>query len=74
MGDHEGLAPSAARFVQWLIWGLFPLILVSERLTTWLTRGSKVHQFNREEFAALADIGAETGQLDDKESRILQRL
>jgi CBS domain containing-hemolysin-like protein len=68
------LAPSAARFVQWLIWGLFPLILVSERLTTWLTRGKKVHQFSREEFTALADIGAETGQLDDKELRILQNL
>ncbi len=68
------LAPSAARFVQWLIWGLYPLILVSERLTTWLTRGKKVHEFNREEFAALANIGAETGQLDDKELRILQNL
>ena len=68
------LAPSAARFVRWLIWGLYPLILVSERLTTWLTGGKKVHQFNREEFAALADIGAETGQLDDKELRILQNL
>ncbi len=68
------LAPSAARFVQWLIWGLYPLILVSERLTTWLTGGKKVHQFNREEFAALAHIGAETGQLDDKELRILQNL
>ena len=68
------LAPSMARFVQWLIWGLYPLILVSERLTTWLTRGKKVHQFSREEFTALADIGAETGQLDDKELRILQNL
>ncbi|NQU26154.1 MAG: HlyC/CorC family transporter [Candidatus Nealsonbacteria bacterium] len=68
------LAPSTARFVQWLIWGLYPLILVSERLTTWLTGGKKAHRFSREEFTALADIGGETGDLDDKELRILQNL
>jgi CBS domain containing-hemolysin-like protein len=68
------LAPAAARFVQILIWGLFPLIVVSERLTKLLTRGKTVHRFNREEFEALADIGEEGGQLDARESRILRNL
>jgi len=68
------LAPAAARFVQLLIWGLYPLILISERLTRWLTRGKTVGRFSREEFTALADIGAETGHLDPKESRILKNL
>ncbi len=68
------LAPLTGQFVRLLIWGLFPLILVSERVTKWLTRGRTVHQFSREEFTALADIGAEAGQLEEKESRMLKNL
>ena len=68
------LAPITGQFVRLLIWVLFPLILVSERLTKWLARGRSVHQFSREEFTALADIGLEAGQLDAKESRILKNL
>ena len=68
------LATWTARFIQLLIWGLFPLIYVSELLTKLLTRGKKAHGFSREEFTALADIGAQGGHLDPKESRILQNL
>ena len=68
------LALLTARFVQLLIWLLYPLILVSEQLTQLLTRGKKIHGFNREEFAALADIGAASGRLDPKEFRILKNL
>ena len=68
------LAPMTGGFVRSLIWLFFPLVLVSERLTKWLTRGRSVHQFSREEFTALADIGAEAGQLDAKESRMLKNL
>ncbi len=68
------LAPVTARFVRMLIWALYPLILVSEQLTDLLTRGKTAQPFNREEFAALADIGAAAGQLDPKESRILKNL
>ncbi len=68
------LAPMAARFVQWLIWLLYPLIYISELLTKLLTGGKPVHRFSRDEFAALADIGAKSGQLDAKESRVLKNL
>ncbi len=68
------LAPVTARFIQLLIWCLYPLIYISEHLTKLLTGGKSVHPFNREEFAALAEIGAEAGQLDAKESRILKNL
>jgi len=68
------LAPYAGHFVQVLIRLLFPLILVSEYLTKLLTRGKTVHPFSREEFTALADIGAEVGQLDPKELRVLKNL
>jgi len=68
------LAPLTASFVQWLIWSLLPLILVSERLTKWLSHGKSVHQFSRDEFTALADLGEQGGHLDAKESTILKNL
>ena len=68
------LAPATGRFVQLLNWVLYPLIFISEWITKWLTGGKSHHAFNREEFRALADIGAAGGHLDAKESRILRNL
>ena len=68
------LAPITARFVWLLIILLFPLIWVSELLTRMLTKGRNVHGFNREEFTALADIGARSGHFDERESSILTNL
>jgi len=70
----RGLALWTARFVQALQWILYPCVLVSEQITQWLTHGQTTHGFNRDEFTALADIGAQAGQLDPKESRILTNL
>ena len=70
----RSLAPVTGQFVQLLIWLLYPLILFSERLTKWLTRGKSTHQFSRDEFTAMVDIGLEAGQLDSTESRILNNL
>lgn len=68
------LAGPTAAFVQLLIWILYPLIWVSERLTRLITRGKSVHTFSRAEYAALADVGVEKGQIDIDESRILKNL
>jgi CBS domain containing-hemolysin-like protein len=70
----RALAPVTARFIQILVWGMYPLLLVSELLTKLIARGKSVHQFSREEFEAMADIGAKDGLLDAKESRILRNL
>ena len=61
-------------FVRALSVTLYPLIWVSERLTKLITRGKPVHTFSREEFAALADVGVERGQIDVEESRIVKNL
>ena len=68
------LAGPTATFVQILIWILYPLIWISERLTRLITRGKPVHTFSRDEFTALADVGVEKGQIDIDESRILKNL
>ena len=70
----RSLAPLTGRFVQGLIWVLFPLILISEWLTRRLSHGEDPHAFSRDEFAAMVDIGEEAGQLDSTESRILNNL
>ena len=70
----RSLAGVTAQFIQLLIWILYPLILVSELLTKWLTRGKRTHEFSRDEFAAMVDIGAKAGKLDPTESRILNNL
>lgn len=70
----RGLAPLSASFIQFLNFILYPFIFVSELITKWLAGGHSHHGFNREEFTALAGIGAAGGHLDQKESQILQNL
>ena len=68
------LAVPTALFIRVLTVVLYPLIWVSEKLTTTITGGKRVHSMRREEFAALADVGERSGQLDPHESRILRNL
>lgn len=68
------LAPMTATFIQFLNFVLKPFIFVSELITKWLAGGHSHHAFSRDEFTALADIGAAGGHLDEKEFRILKNL
>lgn len=70
----RGLAPLTAMFIQFLNFALYPFIFISELITKWLTGGHSHHVFNRDEFAAMAEVGAQGGHLDEKESRILKNL
>jgi len=70
----RSLAAPTVIFIQVLLVALYPLVWISELLTRLLTRGQKVHGISREEIVALADLGAETGQLDPEESRFLRNL
>lgn len=61
-------------FVRGIIIILYPIIWLSERLTKMLVRGKEADVFSRREFAALASIGEEAGQIDPLESRIIRNL
>ena len=68
------LAGPTAGFVRGLVTTLYPFIWLSELLTRLITRGKDAHAFSREEFAALADVGVEHGQMEAEESRVVKNL
>ncbi len=68
------LSGFTAWYVLWLVRSMYPLILVSQKLTRWLTGERKGAEFSREEFVAMADVGQELGHLDDRESKIIRNL
>lgn len=61
-------------YVNVLIKSMYPLIVVSEKLTKLISGGKKLHDFNRDEFVAMAGIGREQGLINDRESKIIRNL
>ncbi|MHB8949166.1 MAG: CNNM domain-containing protein [Rhodoferax sp.] len=64
----------ATVYVNVLIKSMYPLIVVSEKLTKLISKGKKLPDFSREEFVAMAGIGKEQGMLNDRESKIIRNL
>lgn len=67
-------ATFAALYVELFIKAMYPLIVVSEKLTRLLSRGRQLHQFSRDEFVAMARVGKEEGMINDRESKIIRNL
>lgn len=63
-----------AFFVRGLIISLYPLVWVAEGLTRLIARGKVEHVFSRDEFIAMADVGEQTGQIEEHESRFIHNL
>jgi len=61
-------------FVNTLIVVLYPIVLISERLTKFIAHGKDIHIFSRDEFIAMTQVGVETGQICRKESKIIRNL
>jgi CBS domain containing-hemolysin-like protein len=76
LGAHywKQLAPPTAYVLKGLIWILYPFVRLSEILTRGMAHGPGLIGFNREEFAAMAELSAQEGQLDARESRIMKNL
>ena len=68
------LAPVTAHGLRLLIWLLYPFVKLSELLTGSLTHGPTLSGFSRSEFAAMADLSTNEGQLAHQESTILKNL
>jgi len=70
----RGLAGVTAHGLKFLIKMLYPFVILSEFMTRGLTKEKAIEGFNREEFAAMADLGEQEGQLEERESRILKNM
>ncbi len=70
----RSLTHIVAIFIRSLIIILYPLIKISELLTGLIARGREMHLFSRDEFIAMADIGEQSGEIKEQESRIIQNL
>lgn len=70
----RSLSGMTAHGLAFLIKILYPFVLLSEQLTQHLSHSKKIEGFSREEFAVMADIGKQEGQLEERESRILKNL
>jgi CBS domain containing-hemolysin-like protein len=68
------LAGFTTSYVNALIKIIYPLILVSEKLTKLISRGKKLHDFSRDEFVAMAGVGREQGLINERESKIIRNL
>jgi CBS domain containing-hemolysin-like protein len=68
------LAGPTSYLVNTLIVVLYPLVWISEKLTKSISHGKDIHIFSRDEFIAMARIGVKTGQIRDKESRIIRNI
>lgn len=68
------LAPAVGRGLKWLVWVLYPFVKLTEKITSGMQGGPMLTGFSRREFAAMAELSVEEGQLGRQESNILQNL
>ena len=68
------LAPSVAFALKYLVLVMAPLVWLSRILTRKIAVHPTLKGFSREEFAAMAQLGEQEGQLGDQEARILKNL
>ncbi len=68
------LAPATAYGLRFLVWVLYPFVKMSEWLTRGMTEGPTLSGFSRQEFAAMADLSAEEGELGEQESTVVKNL
>lgn len=76
LGAHywRKLAPLTAHTLKFLVRVLYPFVLLSNALTSRLAQEKTLKGFSRSEFAAMAELGEQEGQLNKQESLVLQNL
>ena len=68
------LSPAVAYFLKYLVISLYPLVMMSRLLTRRVSAEDSIDGFRRDEFAAMATLGHQEGQLDEHEAEMLQNL
>ncbi len=68
------LVKPVAVYVQVLVYGLYPLVWLSERLTRLFSRKQDGHRITREEILAMVRIGEQTGNVLGQEHSMIRNL
>jgi CBS domain containing-hemolysin-like protein len=68
------LSGFAARTTRLLIFVTYPLVVLSQWITKWLSSEEKQPSVSREEFSAMAELGFEEGVFEEGESNIFKNL
>ncbi len=68
------LAPVTGRMLRWMIWILYPFVILSLMITRLLSGDENQVTFSREELSAMAERGVEEGIFEQEESDILKNL
>ena len=68
------LAPATGVMLTSLTRLMSPLIWITEKITSGISRGKKKGAFSRAEFIAMADIGEKEGSIEENEGRIVKNL
>ncbi len=70
----KALAPVTSYFLKYLIWALYPFVLMSQKLTSGFTDDSPLKGLSRSELLAMAELSGKEGQLAQQEALFLQNL
>lgn len=68
------LALPSAHIIKWLVKLLYPLVWVSTQITRLFSNKKPVSAISRDEFSALAKLGARYGSLAPEESELLENI
>lgn len=68
------LTPPAIRILKAMIFLLYPLVVLSQKITSMLSKDFKTVSISREEIQSIADIGYKEGSIVKKESTLLKNL
>jgi CBS domain containing-hemolysin-like protein len=68
------LVKITAFLIRGMVYALYPIVWLSEKLTKLIGHGSVAHIFSRDEMIAMAEVGKQGGYIDQHESRIFRNL
>ncbi|MDN5200237.1 hemolysin family protein [Fulvivirgaceae bacterium BMA10] len=72
--NWKKMAPMTARSLKILIWLLKPLVWLSNRLTKVLKKDKNKSIFSKQDFAAMADVISESGEIDQKDHTLIKNV
>lgn len=72
--NWQSLAPFTARSLRAIMWPLAPLVWVSTRITKVLKKDKERSVFSKQDFAAMAEIVGESGEIDEGDLQLIKNV